>query len=154
MRLGADDHVTFQTAVHGPLAEGDDTELAATVRRGHRTRRSWRAGRRQPRGCHRCRRCSSRTRSTPASSGRWTIRITSACCPCGGARTEGHLLIVASPGSGATSGAVHTRRCGAGRGDAVPSWVYVLDGRGDERLGALAHHPRRARWSVCTSASE
>ncbi|MDO9173405.1 MAG: FtsK/SpoIIIE domain-containing protein, partial [Actinomycetota bacterium] len=53
--------------------------------------------------------------------------------------TDGHLLVVGSPGSGATSTvctlAAHVM-------DVEHAHVYVLDGRGGHQLDSLATHPR------------
>ncbi|HRB02649.1 MAG TPA: FtsK/SpoIIIE domain-containing protein [Ilumatobacteraceae bacterium] len=135
MRLGADDHLTFQTArCTTTLPGGTETELHVLVRSICEAARL--AGSPRPPAPWQPALATNLTRDhVPAdaigliddpdqqqiSLLRW-------------APAEGHLLIAGSPGAGATS-ALCTLAA------ASTAEMYVIDGRGSDRLGELAAHP-------------
>ena len=146
MRLGPDDHLTFQTARCTALAQGTggDSELHVLVR--HIAE-------------------AARLAELPAPTAPWqpplSAELDRSHVPPGAvglvddpdhqrvlpliwAPSDGHLLVVGSAGSGATSTlftlAAHVL---SSRPTGAPAThVYVLDGRGDPLLASLAGHPR------------
>ena len=147
MRLGADDHLTFQTArCTGATHTAGETDLQLLVRSiGEAARLS----------------------GVPRPLAPWQPPLASAVMrgglpdgaiglvddpdrqqvlPLYWSPADGHLLIAGSPGAGVTSTlhtlAVHTLT-GSDRAKTALD-VYVLDGRGDGLLAGLAAHPRCA----------
>ncbi|MDP2291809.1 MAG: FtsK/SpoIIIE domain-containing protein [Actinomycetota bacterium] len=134
MRLGADDHVTFQTA---RCTGGDD--LAALVRAvveaaaltgAPRPPAPWMPALPAVLEADQIAGGSVGLLDDPDHQ-----RRTDLCWHA----TDGHLLVVGSPGSGATSTvctlAAHVM-------DVEHAHVYVLDGRGGHQLDSLGTHPR------------
>ena len=155
LRLGADDHLTFQTArCTGLLDEGGETELAATVRAIVTAAQL--AGITAPAApwLPPLPTELQRHELEAGAIGRVDDPDRQRVLPLQWEPADGHLLIAASPGSGATSAlctlttttlttTLATTTLAAREPAAPPpTWVYVVDGRGDERLAALAHHPR------------
>ena len=147
MRLGADDHLTFQTArctTATARADAGETVLSLLVRA-----------------------ISEATRlvETPSPSPPWQPALPTVLerqlvptgaiglvddpdnqrlLPLRWSHDDGHLLLVGAAGSGTTSTLITlATQVLAGREAAnAGAHVYVLDGRGDERLAVLAAHPR------------
>ena len=141
LRLGADDHLTFQTArCTGRAPGGAGTELEVLVRAIGE---------------------AARLAGSPSPPAPWQPPLSGVLSrdevpvgavgmvddpdrqqvhPLHWSPGDGHLLVAGSPGAGVTSAlrtvAAHALvHCG-------DTQVYVLDGRGDESLNALAAHPR------------
>ncbi|MGB8862223.1 MAG: FtsK/SpoIIIE domain-containing protein [Ilumatobacteraceae bacterium] len=146
MRLGADDHLTFQTArCTAAVTTGGETELQVLVRSIGEAARL--AGSPPP--------PAPWQEPLPATLGPDEVPVGALglvddpdrqrTVPLRWAPGDGHLLIAGSPGAGVTS-TVHTLAVHAltaspsGAGEEVE--VYVLDGRGGELLAGLAEHPR------------
>ena len=135
MRLGADDHLTFQTArCTGTLPGSGETELQALVRSICEAARL--AGAPQPPAPWQPTLPNELSRKDlPAGAiGLIDDPDHQQILPLRWTPTDGHLLIAASPGAGATS-AVFTLAAGSA------AEMYVIDGRGSDQLGGLAEHP-------------
>ena len=135
MRLGADDHLTFQTARCTTLLPGGaETELHVLVRAICEAARL--AGSPRPPAPWQPALATDLARDdVPADAIGLTDdpdqqRIT----PLRWTPADGHLLIVGSPGAGATS-ALFTLAAIA------TEEMYVIDARGSDRLGVLTEHP-------------
>ena len=135
MRLGADDHLTFQTArCTGPAPDGRDTELQLLVRSiGEAARLA--GSPRPPAPWQPALATELAPDDVPADAlGLVDDPDQQRVVPLRWAPCDGHLLIAGSPGSGATS---------ALRTLAAASTVdtYVIDGRGSDGLSSLVDHP-------------
>jgi len=135
MRLGADDHLTFQTArCTGASPGGGETELHVLVRSIGEAARL--AGVPRPPAPWQPALATQLTRDEVPSDAIGLVddpdqqRIMSLRWTPG----SGHLLIAGSPGAGATS-ALCTLA------DVTTVDMYVIDGRGSDRLSCLADHP-------------
>ncbi|MEQ1702997.1 MAG: FtsK/SpoIIIE domain-containing protein, partial [Ilumatobacteraceae bacterium] len=140
VRLGADDHLTFQTArCTGPLVGSDETELAATVRAICTAAQL--AGLAAPAApwLPPLPTVLERHEVEPGAIGRADDPDHQRVRPLCWEPSDGHLLIAASPGSGATSALCTLADATLASRDpsVATTWVYVLDGRGDARLAAL-----------------
>jgi S-DNA-T family DNA segregation ATPase FtsK/SpoIIIE len=147
VRLGADEHVTFQTARCTAPTTGGETELQVLARAIGE---------------------AARLAGAPRPPAPWLPPLPAAVrpmeVPAGAvglvddpdqqrvsalswAPGDGHLLIAGSPGAGVTS-TIHTLATSVldALGDDPDDLadVYVLDGRGSELLGSLVEHPRCA----------
>ncbi len=134
MRLGADDHLTFQTArCTGTLSGSGDTELQVLVRSICEAARL--AGAPQPPAPWQPPLPAVLTRDDVPANAVGLIddpdhqRILSLTWT----PADGHLLIAGSPGAGVTSALVTLAA-------ASTAELYVIDGRGNDRLGGLAEH--------------
>lgn len=135
MRLGADDHLTFQTArCTGAPQGGSETELHVLVRSICEAARL--AGAPRPPAPWQPALATQLTRDDVPSGALGLVddpdqqRIVPLRWTPGG----GHLLIAGSPGAGATSAL-----CALAAATTVD--LYVIDGRGSDRLSCLADHP-------------
>ena len=134
MRLGADDHLTFQTArCTGTLSDSGDTELQVLVRSICEAARL--AGAPQPPAPWQPPLPAVLTRDdVPANAvGLIDDPDHQRILPLHWTPNEGHLLIAGSPGAGVTSALVTLAA-------ASTAELYVIDGRGNDRLGGLAEH--------------
>lgn len=135
MRLGADDHLTFQAArCTGTMPGGTETDLHVLVRAI----------------CD-----AAQLSGSPLPPAPWQPALTSELSyeevpsdavgliddpdqqqilPLRWSPSDGHLLIAGSPGAGAT-----TALCTLATTSLVD--MYVIDGRGSDRLSGLAEHP-------------
>jgi DNA segregation ATPase FtsK/SpoIIIE, S-DNA-T family len=144
MRLGADDHLTFQTArCTGPSRVGaEETELTLLAR--SITEAATMIGFVAPPPPWQPPLPTSLQRHEvqPGAVGSVDDPDRQQIVPLRWAPTDGHLLVAASPGSGATSTLLTlAAQVMTARGPGETPHLYVLDGRGDARLGELAHHP-------------
>lgn len=141
VRLGADDHVTFQTAHCTGPAAGGESELQLLVRAVGE---------------------AARLANAPTPPAPWQPPLPTVVrrddCPPGAVgviddpdhqRTlplhwspeDGHLLVAGSAGAGVTS-TLFTLATTTLQRERAHVYVYVLDGRGDDVLHSLAGHPR------------
>ncbi len=151
LRLGADDHVTFQTAHCTSPTSGRQVGTRRAGRFGHRGGTAGRARRRAHRGNHPCPPCSTAATSLSwpdpgGAGGEGVVGVIGLVDdpdhqqvrPLTWAPADGHVLVAGSTGSGVTS-TLHTLALTAAADGAD---VYVIDARGDDALDDLAEHPR------------
>ena len=135
MRLGADDHLTFQTArCTGALQGGSETELHVLVRSIGEAARL--AGAPRPPAPWQPALPAELTRDdVPCDAiGLADDPDQQRVVPLRWTPGDGHLLITGSPGAGATSAVFALA--------AVTTVdTYIIDGRGSDRLSRLADHP-------------
>jgi len=135
MRLGADDHLTFQTArCTTALQVGAETELHVLVRSICEAARL--AGAPRPPAPWQPTLEMDLTRDqVPAGAiGLIDDPDQQRISPLQWLPTDGHLLIAGSPGAGATSALCTLAAISTAE-------MYVIDGRGSDRLSGLAEHP-------------
>lgn len=147
MRLGPDDHLTFQTArCTAPASEAasGESELQVLVR--HVVEAARLAGDTAPPAPWQPALPTTldRAQVVPGAIGLVDDPDHQRVLPLCWAPADGHLLLVGSAGSGATSAlfTLATNLLAARPTNAAPTHLYVLDGRGDPLLGSLAGHPR------------
>jgi len=146
MRLGPDDHLTFQTArCTGPAsATGGDSELQVLVR--HVVEAARLAGEVAPPAPWQAPLPATLDRAQVPAGAVGLVddpdhqRVLPLCW----APSDGHLLVVGSAGSGATSTlfTLATQVLSARAVGTAGPHLYVLDGRGAPLLASLADHPR------------
>ena len=143
MRLGADDHLTFQTArCTGPAsAAGSDSELASMVRAITTAAETIGFSAPAPPWQPPLPTTLQRHEVQPGAVGLVDDPDRQRINSLQWSPADGHLLIAASPGSGATSALITLASQVMSARDGGAPHLYVLDGRGDERLAELAHHP-------------
>ena len=135
MRLGADDHLTFQTArCTGTMHGGGETELQALVRSICEAARL--AGAPRPPAPWQPALPTELTRKQVGDDAIGLIDDPDhqRMLPLRWTPADGHLLITGSPGAGVTS-ALYTLAT------ASTVELYVIDGRGSDRLSGLVEHP-------------
>ncbi len=135
MRLGADDHLTFQTARCTTSLQGcTETELHVLVRSICEAARL--AGAPQPPAPWQpaLARVLTRDQVPFGAIGLIDDPDQQRISPLQWSPTDGHLLITGSPGAGATSALCTLAAVSTAE-------MYVIDGRGSDRLNALAEHP-------------